>query len=159
MGKDGMEKDMIMMVMLLYEIKKGKGLIKKLSSGKKVEYEGEYLNGKGKEYYYDGKLLFEGEYKDGKRWNGKGYNPGGNVLYELKNGKGYVQEVYDNNKLKLECEYLWGEKNGKIKQYNCDGRLQFEGYALNGKINGKGKEYDDFRNIMFEGEYLYNYRL
>ena len=52
-----------------------------------------------------------------------------------------------------------GWKNGKIKQYNCDGRLQFEGYALNGKINGKGKEYDDFRNIIFEGEYLYNYRL
>ena len=29
------------------------------------------LNGKGKEYYYDGKLIFEGEYLNGLR-NGKG---------------------------------------------------------------------------------------
>ena len=28
-------------------------------------------NGKGEEYYYDGQLRFEGEYKDGKK-NGKG---------------------------------------------------------------------------------------
>ena len=41
-------------------------------------FEGEYLNGKrngkGKEYYYDGhKILFEREYKNELRWNGKGY--------------------------------------------------------------------------------------
>ena len=29
-------------------------------------------NGKGKEYDYKGRLKFEGEYKDGKIWNGKG---------------------------------------------------------------------------------------
>ena len=44
-------------------------------------FEGEYLkgekNGKGKEYYYGGKLKFEGEYLNGKRWNGKGYNKKG----------------------------------------------------------------------------------
>jgi antitoxin component YwqK of YwqJK toxin-antitoxin module len=38
-------------------------------------YEGEYLNelknGKGKEYYPDGKLKFDGEYLNGKR-NGEG---------------------------------------------------------------------------------------
>ena len=39
-------------------------------------YEGEYLNGqrwngKGKEYY-NGKLRFGGDYLNGKRWNGKG---------------------------------------------------------------------------------------
>ena len=50
---------------------------KNMSVGK-LEFEGEYLNGKrngkGKEYNYEGKLLFEGEYLNGKRWNGKGYN-------------------------------------------------------------------------------------
>jgi len=39
---------------------------------KKVE--GEYINGekngKGKEYYLDGKIIFEGEYLNDKRWNG-----------------------------------------------------------------------------------------
>ena len=43
----------------------------------KLIYEGEYLNGirdgKGKEYNeYSGDLIFEGEYKDGKKWRGEG---------------------------------------------------------------------------------------
>ena len=29
-------------------------------------------NGKGKEYNDNGKLIFEGKYLNGKRWNGKG---------------------------------------------------------------------------------------
>ena len=40
-------------------------------------FEGEYLNGKrwngkGKEYYPNDKLAFEGEFLNRKRWNGKG---------------------------------------------------------------------------------------
>ena len=31
-------------------------------------------NGKGKEYYLNGQLIFEGEYLNGKRWNGKKKN-------------------------------------------------------------------------------------
>jgi len=27
---------------------------------------------KGKEYYKNGQLIFEGEYFDGRKWNGKG---------------------------------------------------------------------------------------
>ena len=38
-------------------------------------FEGEYLNGvrngKGKEYCKNGILEFEGEFSNGKRWNGK----------------------------------------------------------------------------------------
>ena len=64
--------------------------------GHKIIFEGEYLNGKrngeGKQYDYDGdKIEFEGEYKNGKRWNGKGYY-NNNIVYELKNGNGYVKE-------------------------------------------------------------------
>ena len=62
--------------------------------------------GKGKEYY-DGTLIFEGEYLNGER-----------------NGK---DKEYDNKgKLKFECEYLNGERNGKGKEYD-DGKLIFEG--------------------------------
>ena len=43
----------------------------------KLEFEGEYLNGeingKGKEYNYDGKLRFEGEYLNGEKME-KGKN-------------------------------------------------------------------------------------
>ena len=120
-----------------------------------LEFEGEYLNGqrngKGKEYDLDSNLLFEGEYlysfkirgkeyingileykgeyKYGNKWNGKGYDEYGNIIYELING------------------------NGKIKEY-FDNKLIFEGEYLNGKRNGKGKEYDIYGTLIFEGEYL-----
>ena len=53
-------------------------------------FEGEYLNGerngKGKEYYNNGLLRFEGEYLKGKKWNGKGYNLFGSIIFQIKNG-------------------------------------------------------------------------
>ena len=107
-----------------------------------LTFEGEYLNGqkngKGKKYYYNGKLEFEGEYLKGK-----------------KSGKG--KEYYPNGKLKFEGEYLNGQKrkgieydegqetNVIIKKYNCKnkkeydekGKLTFVGNYLNGNIIGK----------------------
>ena len=110
----------------------GKG--KKYYKGK-LDYDGEYKNnirnGKGKEYDYNGILRFEGIYKDGKRWTGKGYNDKGIEEYELKDG------------------------NGKCKEYNfCTNKLEYEGEYLNGERNGKGKEYNDKGELIFEGEYL-----
>ena len=54
-------------------------------------------NGKGKEYYtseflFPGLIKFEGEYLNNKKWTGKGYDLNENLLYELKNGKGYIKE-------------------------------------------------------------------
>ena len=47
-------------------------------------------NGKGKEYK-DGKIIFDGEYYHGKRWNGKGkeFNEEGKIIFEgkYKNGE------------------------------------------------------------------------
>jgi len=65
--------------------------------------------GKGKKYYENGKLYFEGEYIKGER-NGK--------------GKEYY---YVSDKLKFEGEYLNGEKNGKGKEYHWNGELEFGG--------------------------------
>ena len=46
-------------------------------------------NGKGKEFNKSGKIIFEGEYLNGKRIEGKGYNKNGNVILKIrKNGKG-----------------------------------------------------------------------
>ena len=84
-----------------------------------------------KEIYYNGKLIFEGEYLNGKR-----------------NGKG--KEYNDNGKLIFEGEYLNGKRNGKGKEYDNNGKLIFEGEYLNGK-NGKGKEYEKMEN-KYEGE-------
>ena len=130
----------------------------------KIIFEGEYLkgkrNGKGKEYSHDGhKIKFEGEYKNGLRWNGKGYDNNNKVVYELKNGNGYVKEYNDKGILVLEVEYLNGKRNGKGKEYYEDDKLGFEGEYLNGFKNGKGKEYYVNGKLKFEGEYLYNFRL
>jgi len=62
-----------------------------------LEFEGVYLkgkrwNGKGKEYYKNGKMKFEGEYLNGKKWNGKVYNDEGNMTFEIKEGKGNIEE-------------------------------------------------------------------
>ena len=87
-------------------------------------------NGKGKEYFNNGKLKFGGEYLDGKIWTGKGYTKKGNMVYQITNGTGHIK-VYDN-----------------------DRELIFEGEYLNGKRNGKGKEYDYFGILKYEAEYL-----
>ena len=125
---------------------------------KRLIFEGEYLNGKKngkcKEYYFcNGKIKFEGEYLNGKKWNGKGYNPNGNLTYELKDGKGYIKEYFGYGSFVLEGEYLNGEKNGKAKEYSGN-NIIFEGEYLNDKKNGKAKEYDLYGNLVFEGEYL-----
>ena len=92
-------------------------------------------NGKGKEYYENGNLIYEGGYSNGKR-----------------NGKG--KEYDKDDKLIFEGEYLKGKRNRKGKEYDKDGKLKFEGEFLNGKRNGKGKDYNFGGDLIFEGEYL-----
>ena len=50
-----------------------------------LEYEGEFKNGKrhgnGKEYDNKGDLIFDGEYNNGLKWNGKGFDEHGNIKY------------------------------------------------------------------------------
>ena len=53
----------------------------------KILFEGEYLNGKGKEYYNNNKPRFKGEYLNGKWWNGKIYDNKNRTQAYIKNGK------------------------------------------------------------------------
>jgi len=69
----------------------------------KLIFEGEYLNGKrngkGKEYYKNGNLAFEGEYLNGIRWTGKGYDCSNNITFEINNGRGILKYygLYNEN--------------------------------------------------------------
>ena len=120
--------------------------------GYNLIFEGEYLNGKrhgiGKEYNIDNDLIFEGEYYNGYKrngkyyinkileyvgeflfeikWDGKGYDEKGNIIYELHNGTGKVKEYEENGELLFEGEYLNGIRNGQGKEYE-EGELIFEG--------------------------------
>ena len=75
-------------------------------------------------------MEYKGDYLYNKKWNGKGYDENGNIIYELNNG------------------------NGKIKEYDDNSNLVYEGECLNGKRNGKGKEYDEDNKLIYYGEYL-----
>ena len=103
----------------------------------RLMFEGEYLNGKkngkGKEYVL-GKLIFDGEYLNGKKWNGKGYDmKDNNIIYKLTEGKGFIKEYDYHGKLKYEGEYLNGGRNWKGKKYNFRGDIFFDGEYINGE--------------------------
>ena len=76
---------------------------------------------------------------DGK-WDGKGYNQNGNVIYELHNGNGMVKEYDCLEDLVFEGEYNKGKRNGKGKEYK-NGQLCYMGEYNNGERNEKRKEY------------------
>ena len=98
-------------------------------------------------------MEFEGEYII-KKYNGKGYDEYGNIIYELKNGNGKVKEYNGSGDLIFEGIYLKGLRNRKGKEYFYNNQLKFEGAYLNGLRNGKGKEFDFERKLIFEGIYL-----
>ena len=60
-----------------------------------------------------------------KIWNGKIYDKKDNKEYEIINGNGYIKE-YKYGTLRFEDELLNGERNGKGKEYNDNGKLKFE---------------------------------
>ena len=159
----------------------GKGKLYKICSDK-LEYDGAFYQGyksKGKEYIKD-ILIYEGIYILDKKWEGKGFDKNGNIIYELKKGSGLIKEFDNELRLKYEGEYKNGRRNGKGKEYfedilifegefyngerwNGIGKywqkigdklfITFDGEYKNGKKNGKGKEYYE-DTLIFEGEFF-----
>ena len=135
--------------------KNNDNIIKEYDPDGNLLFEGEYLYShrrKGKEYH-NGILEYEGEYLYDKKYNGKGFNENGDIIYELKNGYGKVNEYGKNGNLFI-GEYLNGKKNGEGKEYS-NGKLEYEGNFLFGQRNGKGKLYNTYYDkLLFEGEFL-----
>ena len=129
----------------------GIGKLYRLDDNKLI-FEGEYKhgkkNGKGKEFYELGYVKFEGEYINGEKIKGKGYNTSGKVIMEIDDGKG--KEYYNNGKIQFEGEYKNGKRwNGKGYDYN--GNETFE--IKDGK--GWGNEYNYYGNLIYKGGFLY----
>ena len=117
-------------------------------------------HGQGKDYCNVGnKISYEGEFRNDKKWEGKGFNINGDIEYIIKKGSGKVKEYNEEGQLVLEGEYVKGEKNGKIKEYSAGGQLILEGEYLQGEKNGKIKEYNYKGQLIFEGEYLYGKKM
>ena len=41
----------------------------------------------------NGKLRFDGEYKNDFQWNGKGYDINGKFSFEINNGNGKIKDI------------------------------------------------------------------
>ena len=108
---------------------------------------GKRWNGKGKEYNKYNKIIFEGEYANGKR-----IEKGNKRFNEFNEGYIYQRDIY--GRLVFEGEYLKGKRNGKGIEYFTNEDVEFEGEYLDGQRNGKGKEYHYNGKLKFEGEYL-----
>ena len=122
-----------------------------------IIFEGEYENGlkkEGKEFYYiNQKLKYEGNYLNNKWYEGNLFNIKNEEKYEIKSGNGIIKEFYENGCLYYEGELKGGKKEGKGKIYDINGSLIYDGKLINGIKNGKGKEYDSNRNLIFEGTF------
>ena len=60
-----------------------------------------------------------------------------NLIYEIKDGNGYIKEYY-NDKLAYEGECKNGERNGKEKEYYYN-KIKYEGEYIKGKKMEKEK--------------------
>ena len=110
-------------------------------------YSNENKNVFGREFNEEGEIIFEGEYYDGKKWNG-------------------TEKMYDEDTGNLIFEYMYTNGKIKVKEYDkFDGELLFEGEYLNGKRNGYGEEYKSIPSkksehyystcsAIFKGEYI-----
>ena len=88
--------------------------------------------------YIKGKLEYEGEYLFGRKYNGKGYDENGNIIYELINGNGRVKEYDREDRLIFDGEYLNGRRwNGIFKRYNY-----FNGTISEEEVYKYGKKFN-----------------
>jgi len=138
--------------------KNGKGI--EYDNQERKLFEGEYFYDeklKGKEFI-KGRLEYEGTYFFGTKWNGKGDDENGNIIYELNNGTGKVRQ-YKDGELIFDGEYFEGKKNGHGKKYYSNGNLKFEGEYFEGKKwDGKYYLYDnnEVKELLYvKGEIIY----
>ena len=97
------------------------------------EYSNGKKNGKGKEYN-KGKLLFDGEYLNKKKWNGEVYFK--DEINELKNGKGFIKEYNRHTGNIYEGNYLYGRENGEEKEY------KYNKFIYDGKFFERKKKWN-----------------
>ena len=113
---------------------------------------------KKREYYKNGNIDREVNYKDGKK-EGKWttYYENGQIYEEVnyKDGKedGKWTGYYENGQIRLERNYKYGKKEGKWTGYYENGQIWNEGNHKDGKLDGKVTGY--YENGQIRGERNY----
>ena len=123
------------------------------------EYKDNIPNGKGKKYYSNGNILYEGDFINGKfEGNGKYYcNNGYYFIGEykdgLRNGKGI--KYHNNGNIYFEGDYINDKADGYGKCFWDDGEY-YLGQFKNGSIEGKGTIYYKNGKIKYDGDWINN---
>ena len=151
-------------------------------NGEKYKFEkiNNKYNNRYLEYNFGGKLIYDIDYKDGKK-DGKylEYYENGEIKYDIdyKNGKKdgkYLEYEYRMHKAKLKynIDYKDGKIDGKYLKYNPDsGDIVKDIDYKDGKIDGKYLEYTfnfntakfivkcdiDYKDDIIDGKYLEYY--
>lgn len=144
------------------------------------------VNGDGKKYFSDGKICFDGVYKDGKAVSGLWYFMNGNLRYEGElngseyNGKGtlYWQDggiryegewvdnkfsgegtlYWENGQIRYEGEWVDDKRQGYGTGFWENGKIRYSGYWENDQYSGNGTVYyENGTDIHYEGDFVNNY--
>lgn len=125
-----------------------------------VDVEGR-KQGAWKEFFTDGKVKNQGNYKNGLRtgdW--RFYYPDGKVLqtgsYERNRPEGSWISYYQNDTVWKEEEYFEGEREGAYRQYNQTGKLVVAGQYLADEPEGLWRYI--IGDIVYEGNYVLGLR-
>ena len=126
----------------------------------KIHFEGYFKEGKpeglNKIYYENGQLEREGSFKDGQ-FSGinKWYNQNGTLRFVRnyqENGR-HSEFNYINGKIYSESNYFNSMKDGPQRKYYLDGQLKYEYNYKNNQLDGIQKEYDSQGNLISEKTY------
>ena len=122
---------------------------------KKIKFEEEENDGKNgmvKEYDINNNLIFEGEYLNGKRYNGTYIIKMQEKVYYYIIEQGLIVEKKVEKRNKDDLIYEGDCKDGKGKILNLEGKILFNGEFKNG-VKFKGKEFNNFKKLIFNGNY------
>ena len=114
------------------------------------------FHGKGKFYYPNNTLKYEGDFVDGGfEGNGKHIFPNGNYYIgqykgSMQNGKGIL--YYKNGNIKYEGDFKNNMPDGNGK-YIWEDKSYYIGPCVKGLKHGKGKLYYTNNNIKYDGNY------
>ena len=121
------------------------------------QYKKGLKHGKGKIYYKNGNIKYDGDFvKDKFEGYGKYIYENGNYyigqwVNGLRQGKGKI--YYKNGNIKYDGDFVKGTYEGYGK-YICENGDYYIGQCMNGLRHGKGKEYYKNGNIKYEGDFV-----
>ena len=123
------------------------------------EFKNNKPNGKGIKYNKNGKILYDGDFINGKfEGNGKYINEDGlSYIGQWKNGTIHGKGIlyYSNGNIKYKGDWVNNKYEGNGIEIQKNG-YYYMGQFKNGILNGFAKEFDPNGNLKYQGDWVNN---